>query len=280
MTLQEVCAVLGRSENTILHSFQRTQKNLRKKGIILSKKGRYPDIKYEVQFPQLDTIHIYTIYMHRNKVNGKIYIGQTKQKLNDRWKNGQGYKKQPYFYRAIQKYGWDNFEHIVIEEKLTLEQANEREQYWISYYQSNTKEKGYNLVAGGKNGACSEELKKHLSERLSGENAPFYGKKHDEEYKKNMSKQMKEKWSNEEYRKQTCENMKKNHANFKGGNHPQAKQVKRQDTGEIFSCCGEAAISIGKDWVKGGKNIAKCCRGERKTAYGYSWEYIEEKETI
>ena len=48
MTLQEVCAVLGRSENTILHSFQRTQKNLRKKGIILSKKGRYPDIKYEV----------------------------------------------------------------------------------------------------------------------------------------------------------------------------------------------------------------------------------------
>lgn len=52
---------------------------------------------------------IYTIYMHRNKINGKSYIGQTFQKPEERWKNGAGYKSCTYFYAAIQKYGWNNF---------------------------------------------------------------------------------------------------------------------------------------------------------------------------
>lgn len=50
-----------------------------------------------------------TIYLHRNKSNGKVYIGQTIQSIENRWKNGNGYKPCTYFYKAIQKYGWENF---------------------------------------------------------------------------------------------------------------------------------------------------------------------------
>ena len=50
-----------------------------------------------------------TIYLHRNKINNKVYIGQTIQPVENRWKNGNGYKTCSYFYNAIQKYGWGKF---------------------------------------------------------------------------------------------------------------------------------------------------------------------------
>ena len=49
------------------------------------------------------------IYMHRNLINNKVYIGQTIQKPEYRWNKGKGYKDSSLFYNAIQKYGWNNF---------------------------------------------------------------------------------------------------------------------------------------------------------------------------
>ena len=63
----------------------------------------------------------YKVYIHRNKINGKVYIGITKQKPENRWRNGKGYKQNIKFYRAIEKYGWNNFEHIVLVDNLTAE---------------------------------------------------------------------------------------------------------------------------------------------------------------
>lgn len=91
----------------------------------------------------------YKIYMHQNKINGKVYVGQTKQSLRHRWNNGYGYIGSPYFYHAIQKYGWDNFEHILLEDGLTKEKADEREQHYIQYYNSCNQEFGYNISKGG-----------------------------------------------------------------------------------------------------------------------------------
>lgn len=91
----------------------------------------------------------YKIYMHRNKINGKVYIGQTKQELNDRWQNGNGYKKSPKFYNAIQKYGWNNFEHFLLECNLTYEQANKKEVYYINKFKSCDRNFGYNISTGG-----------------------------------------------------------------------------------------------------------------------------------
>lgn len=63
----------------------------------------------------------YCIYIYTNKTNGKKYVGQTCQQVEARWKYRDGYKNNIYFYRAIQKYGWDNFEHQIIKNILSLE---------------------------------------------------------------------------------------------------------------------------------------------------------------
>lgn len=95
----------------------------------------------------------YLIYKHTNKMNGKSYIGQTSQKATRRWRNGIGYKESPIFYAAIQKYGFDNFTHEIIEENLTTKDlANQREKYWISYYHTWIYDPdcwGYNGTQGG-----------------------------------------------------------------------------------------------------------------------------------
>ena len=82
----------------------------------------------------------YKIYVHINKINGKIYIGQTCRKnVKARYgKNGIQYQKCPRFWNAIQKYGWDNFEHIVLIENLTQEIADIVEVELIEKYKRRT----------------------------------------------------------------------------------------------------------------------------------------------
>ena len=72
---------------------------------------------------------LYTVYQHKNKINGKVYIGITMQEPEKRWGvNGRNYKSSPHFYSAIQKYGWDNFEHNILYTNLTKEEACLKEQ--------------------------------------------------------------------------------------------------------------------------------------------------------
>ena len=65
---------------------------------------------------------IYTVYVHISP-NNKYYVGITKQSVKRRWHNGTAYRKNTYFYSAIQKYGWDNFQHEIIAEHLTKDEA-------------------------------------------------------------------------------------------------------------------------------------------------------------
>ena len=77
----------------------------------------------------------YKIYAHINKINGKVYIGQTcYRNINQRWRHGEGYKHSPHFYNAIQKYGWENFEHIILFEDLSKDEAENLEIYYIQKY--------------------------------------------------------------------------------------------------------------------------------------------------
>ena len=136
----------------------------------------------------------YCIYMHKNKVNGKKYIGQTCQKPEYRWgKEGKGYEQCPLFYSAIQKYGWDNFEHTIILTGLSAEEANLKEQELISFYKTTQKEFGYNLQKGGNNRIINESTRKKLSFSTT-------NRWKDPEFKKYFSDLMKQKWQDPTYR--------------------------------------------------------------------------------
>lgn len=94
----------------------------------------------------------YIIYCHKNLLNNKRYIGQTKQTPAKRWgKNGSEYlrKGNEHFKNAILKYGWDNFEHLILYTNLDREEANLKEIELIQLYQTNNPDYGYNLTNGG-----------------------------------------------------------------------------------------------------------------------------------
>ena len=115
----------------------------------------------------------YKIYVHINKINDKKYIGQTKQDPKKRWLYGNGYKDNEHFWNAIQKYGWDNFDHVILIENLSLEEANNLEEKLIITFKTYLREYGYNIQLGGNvNYTVSEETRKKLSEqRMGGKNA-------------------------------------------------------------------------------------------------------------
>lgn len=69
----------------------------------------------------------YCVYMHENKINHKKYIGMTGQDPELRWRKGANYKESVAFWKAIQKYGWDGFDHIILVSGLTREEACDKE---------------------------------------------------------------------------------------------------------------------------------------------------------
>lgn len=93
---------------------------------------------------------MWTIYKHTFP-NGKVYIGQTKTKLNRRFENGHGYDNCPLMAKAIQKYGWDTVQTEILQDNISSQhEADELEKYFINLYDSCNSEKGYNLAIGGR----------------------------------------------------------------------------------------------------------------------------------
>jgi hypothetical protein len=66
-----------------------------------------------------------------------------------RWNHGKGYIKNQYFYRAIQKYGWNNFQHEILFSGLTKKEACDKEIELIELHNSTNPELGYNVSSGG-----------------------------------------------------------------------------------------------------------------------------------
>ena len=88
------------------------------------------------------------IYKITNIINHKVYIGQTVNTLKNRWNKHCHSSGCRILYNAILKYGKDTFTQEVIEE-IPIEKLDEREIYWISFYKSNEKTFGYNILQGG-----------------------------------------------------------------------------------------------------------------------------------
>lgn len=223
----------------------------------------------------------YIVYMHINKLNGMKYVGLTScEKPNDRWRNGNGYNNKQYFYYAIQKYGWDNFEHIIIKTGLIKEEAEHMERCLIAKYNTTDKRYGYNISNGGfSNGKHSEETKekmrkaralipprkqseetrKKISKATSGENNPFYGKHHTEEAKQKIGSNLKGKYTR--------------------GNCKHSRPVIQIDKNtndiiQVFECIKDAEETTGV----ANPNITMCCKGKLKSAGGFRWMYLSEYE--
>ncbi len=115
------------------------------------------------------------IYKIQRKSDGKIYVGKTARTVDERMKEHTKKSRSTsnsYIDRAIVKYGIDAFEVSVIEECKTLEELNEREIYWIAFYNCK-KPNGYNLMEGGEGTVgriVSEETRKKLSISHKGKN--------------------------------------------------------------------------------------------------------------
>lgn len=100
----------------------------------------------------------YLVYVHTNKINGKKYVGQSSN-IVERWRNGgKNYFSSIKFFRAIQKYGWENFTHEILYENLNKEAANKIERDLIRKYDSINN--GYNIQEGGYTSLTQNSLDK------------------------------------------------------------------------------------------------------------------------
>lgn len=214
------------------------------------------------------------IYKIVNDINDKIYIGQTTRTIQVRWKEhlkeSLNIRSNQPIYRAMRKYGNEHFTIDKIEE-VDNNQLNEREQYWINYY--NTYYNGYNATFGGdgKRIDYTQIFQLWNDGKLITEIAELTNHKRDL-----ISDILKKEYhiTQEEIYKRVC--LTKPNRGF----CKQRKVYKiDKDTNEIvaiFNSIVEAAASLKRENKHSTETcITNVCRGKKKTAYGFKWQYVE-----
>lgn len=187
----------------------------------------------------------FTLYMHRNKVNNKVYIGVTCQKAKDRWRKGKVYNKA--FKADIEQYGWDNFEHIIIETGLSQQDALAKERELVKQYNSNNPAYGYNYKCGG-------------------DVMGMMGKHHSKEVKQLLHDKMAKVVFTEEHKKHISESK-------QGIKHHYAKPVYQYSINGDFIRKWDYMSEATKELNINKGNITEVCKGHRKSAGGYVWKY-------
>ena len=207
----------------------------------------------------------YCIYKHQNKTNGKVYIGQTNNCAR-RWEsNGIQYKACPRFYSAIQHYGWDNFEHEILQDNLTQEQANDLEIAYIKQYDSTNPEKGYNILVGGQGLTNYWSLPEHKAQQSLKRKEYYATHPEERDFLKNIS------LDHPEWRQEHSEFMKAAYKEGKGFyqiNEFRKRAIRCVETAEEF----ESIMEASRAYHLPAGNISKCLQGERKTCGGFHWE--------
>jgi group I intron endonuclease len=149
---------------------------------------------------------MFKIYLVRNQINNKIYIGQTSKTVEWRWSRHliDCFKLDLYFYRAIRKHGSENFVVKEIDQAETKQEANNLETFYIKLTQSCSPKYGYNGTFGGDGGLQTPEVRKKISTNIKialadpvrrerkrelsgGENNPMFGRHQSEETKQKIS---------------------------------------------------------------------------------------------
>lgn len=212
------------------------------------------------------------IYKITNLINGKIYIGQTILSIQKRYSKHCNCDKQ-IIGKAIQKYGKENFKIEQIDSATSREELDEKECYWIRFYNSQIPN-GYNLESGGvTNKEVNEVTRKKLRETHLGEKAFWYGKHLSDETKSKLSKSHIGKskyWLGKKRDDETIKKMSKNRKGKTiGDTHVQSIKIICVETNIIYNSIGEASRMTGILRT----SIINNLKNRSKSAGGYTWIY-------
>lgn len=229
----------------------------------------------------------YCIYYHKS-LDGRYYIGQTCQEVEDRWQFGNGYHSSKFNKEVILKNGgWDSFEHGILESNIDEREVDEKEAYYISLYKAdsegfNTYKQNYsryhfadlwadevirnNIILKLKEQRNTLEYKQQKSEQMKNLWKDKNYRKKQEEAKeeriRKLSIKSKELWKDEDYRKKIAnaqsEYRKKDWENPKY-RQKMCKQVRCIETGQIFE-----SIKLAAEWC-GVKPNSLCSALSSKT---------------
>lgn len=202
------------------------------------------------------------IYLITNKINEKKYVGKTTQSIEERWYEHIHDAKRPRYeirplYRAINKYGIDNF-NISKLEKCSNSILEEREQYWIK--KLDTYHNGYNATMGG-DGKILLDYDVIVKEYLLTHNMS------------QVSRTLK--CDKETVKKALLEKNIPIRTSQEVSKEIHSKKIGQFDKNgnliEIFSSYKEAEEKMGNTQ----RHICDVANGKRKSAYGYVWKWIE-----
>ena len=231
----------------------------------------------------------YCVYCHTNKINGKKYIGITSQKPERRWRNeGQGYEHSPFFFKAIHKHGWENFEHEILFEGLSEEDACQKEIEYISKFETTIDKHGYNISLGGnipskeqcermskerKGVPLSQSHKDKLRDYWATHKHPMQGRYHNDETKDKIRQKTLEQIATKGHPSSGVKHSEE--SNFQNMlSQKTRKEVEQIDIAtnkvvKIFPSQSSAARSVGTTTAA----IGYACKGKYKQVCGYKWRY-------
>jgi hypothetical protein len=182
------------------------------------------------------------IYCIENIYTHKKYIGQSKN-IYKRWVDhrcllNNGIHDNDYLQKSWNKYGKNGFLFSIIEE-CSIDDLDEREIYYIQYFNTCERKNGYNLRAGG---GRIGDMTPEVINKLSGPNNPMYGKHHSEDARRKISVARTGVYAKE--------------------NHPRCRKIYCIELGKVFWGAKEAELLLG---ISSG-NICNCCNGKIKSA--------------
>lgn len=186
------------------------------------------------------------IYEAKNIINEKRYIGQTQHTLEHRKRQHLATSKRDvsvsqHFYSAIRQYGDDNFQWRILDYATTQDELNEKESFWINFYNTTDPAFGYNLKGGGQYAFLTEDVKQKIGNAQKGSLNHMYGKY--------------------------------------GKENPNSKKVLIVSTNEVFDSVMDL-IRAYPEYKNGYSKICAVCNGYRKTYKGQKFRYLDEENKI